>query len=61
MDAAVNDHPQLLPCAKYSRYQDSREPRCSDPELYCKHRSSCLIHCMEKIRKRRDRQPDRPQ
>ena len=33
---------------KYNRYQDSRDPRCADPELYCKYRTSCLIHFMEK-------------
>ncbi|MGD9096539.1 MAG: hypothetical protein PVF97_00555 [Desulfobacterales bacterium] len=54
MDAAANDDPQLLPCAKYNRYQDGRDPRCSDPDLYCKHRPSCLIHFKEKNRKRRN-------
>ncbi len=53
MDAAANDHPQLLPCAKYDRYLDSRDPRCSDPDLYCKHRSACLIDFIEKSQRRR--------
>ena len=54
MEAAADNHAALLPCAKYDRYQDRRDPRCSDPELYCKHRSACLIHFMEKSQRRRD-------
>ena len=57
MEASASDDPQLLPCAKYDRYQDSRDPRCSDPERYCKHRSACLIHFMEKNKRRRDGDP----
>jgi hypothetical protein len=48
MDSAENGNCQQLPCLKHNRYQDSRDPRCSDPELYCKYRTSCLIHFMEK-------------
>jgi hypothetical protein len=48
MDTAEDGHPQQLPCLKYNRYQESREPRCSDPELYCKYRTSCLIHFMQR-------------
>ena len=48
MDSAADPNKQQLPCMKYNRYQDSREPRCADPELYCKYRTSCLIHFMEK-------------
>lgn len=54
MDAAKKEQANLLPCAKYSRYQDSHDPHCSDPELYCKHRTACLIHFMEKNNRRRD-------
>ena len=57
MEATASDDPQQLPCAKYDRYQDSRDARCSDPELYCKHRSACLIHFMEKNKQRRDGNP----
>ena len=55
MMAAANDKPQSLPCAKYDRYQDSRDARCSDPQLSCKHRASCLIHFMEKSQRRREK------
>ncbi len=54
MIAAANENPQSLPCAKYGRNQDSRDARCSDPELYCKHRASCLIHFMEKSQRHRE-------
>ncbi len=54
MDAAENGDRQQLPCAKYNRYQDSRDPHCSDPALYCKFRTACLIHFMEKNNQRRD-------
>jgi hypothetical protein len=52
MDTAENGHPQQLPCLKYNRYQDIRDPRCSDPELYCKYRTSCMIHFMQKNNER---------
>ena len=48
MDSAADANQQQLPCMKYNRYQDSRDPHCTDPELYCKYRTSCLIHFMEK-------------
>ena len=54
MDSAENGDKPQLPCAKYNRYQDRRDPHCSDPELYCKYRTSCLIHFMEKTSQRRD-------
>ena len=54
MDTAESAPAQQLPCAKYNRHQDSRNPRCSDPELYCKHRTACLIHFIEKNGQRRD-------
>ncbi len=54
MERAEAAHARPLPCAKYDRYQDGRDPRCSDPELYCKYRTACLIHFMEKNGQRRD-------
>lgn len=54
MDSAENGDKPQLPCAKYNRYQDRRDPHCSDPALYCKYRTSCLIHFMEKTSQRRD-------
>ncbi len=54
MNAAENGNKQPLPCMKFNRYQDSQDPRCADPELYCKHRTSCLIHFMEKNNEHQD-------
>ena len=51
MDAAANAIQRLV-CAKYNRSQGSQDPRCSDPELYCKYRTACLIHFMEKENRR---------
>lgn len=48
MDAAEKEDDQRLPCMKYNRYQDRQEAHCSDPQLYCKYRTSCLIDFMEK-------------
>ncbi len=48
MDSAANEKKLQLPCLKYNRYQDGRDPHCADPELYCKFRTACLIHFMEK-------------
>ncbi len=56
MDAKVRRAEKRLPCAKYNRDQDGDNPRCSDPDLYCKHRTSCLIHFMEKSRRRETEQ-----
>ena len=54
MTAARDENKQRLPCAKYSRCQDSQDPHCSDPDLYCKYRTACMIHFMEKNNRRRD-------
>ena len=54
MDAAENEIDQPLPCMKYNRDHDRRNPRCADPELYCKYRTSCLIHFMEKNNEHQD-------
>ncbi|MDJ0809164.1 MAG: hypothetical protein QNJ48_05395 [Desulfobacterales bacterium] len=54
MDTAETTEGRQLPCAKYNRYQDSRNPHCSDPALYCKYRTACLIHFMEKNGQGRD-------
>ncbi|GEM_PF-1514429 len=41
-------------CMKYNRHQQGEEQlACQDPDLYCKYRSSCLIHYKEKQRRRR--------
>jgi hypothetical protein len=49
--AAEGQQPQLL-CQKYNRHADGPEPRCGDPDLYCKYRTACLIHFMQKNRER---------
>lgn len=35
-------------CMKYNRHQQGPDLACQDPELYCKYRTSCLIHFKEK-------------
>jgi hypothetical protein len=52
MDSAVDGHPPQLLCQKYNRDVDGQEPRCGDPDLYCKYRTACLIHFMQKNRER---------
>jgi hypothetical protein len=54
MDAAQSEGEKRLPCAKYNCYQDRQDPHCSDPELYCKFRTSCLINFMQKNIQRQD-------
>ena len=35
-------------CAKYDTYFCKECLKCKDPKLYCKHRTACAIHFMEK-------------
>jgi hypothetical protein len=35
-------------CAKYNRYLCAACMACADPNLFCKHRTSCIIHELEK-------------
>lgn len=35
-------------CQKYNCDRNGGAPRCPDPELYCKFRSSCVIHFIHK-------------
>jgi hypothetical protein len=46
-------------CMKYNRHQVGEEPTCQDPDLYCKFRPSCLVHYMEKRRRRNPEGGDR--
>jgi hypothetical protein len=39
-------------CMKYNRYQQGKALKCQDPDLFCKYRSSCLIHYEDKRRRR---------
>jgi hypothetical protein len=44
-----NDTDQAgLECMKHHVTMDAAFPQCRDPELYCKFRTSCIIHFMEK-------------
>lgn len=45
------DHRRYL-CMKYNRYLEGDSIACQDADLYCKHRSSCLIHYLDKRRRR---------
>jgi hypothetical protein len=49
--AADSDH-VCYECMKHKICMDSACAACTDPELYCKFRPSCLIHFMEKEKKR---------
>lgn len=35
-------------CSKYKYYVCEKCLTCADPEIYCKYRSSCIIHYAEK-------------
>ncbi len=35
-------------CEKHQEDLDSCCPKCKDPELYCKFRTACVIHFLEK-------------
>jgi hypothetical protein len=39
-------------CMKHGLYMCSECMHCRDPEIYCKFRSSCAIHFMEKESRR---------
>jgi hypothetical protein len=41
--ATHKDRPASYYCAKYNRYLCDECIQCSDPTLFCKHRTSCLI------------------
>lgn len=51
-EEAKEGHIRYL-CMKYNRHQQGEQLACQDPDLYCKYRSSCLIHYQEKRRRRR--------
>lgn len=51
------ESPVRYMCMKYNRYREGEAVACQDPDLYCKFRSSCLIHYKDK-RRRRDRRTD---
>jgi hypothetical protein len=38
-------------CSKYGQRMPEASAACKDPKLYCKFRTSCLIHFMEKQRR----------
>ena len=50
----TDDHKIRYLCMKYNRHQQGGHLACQDPDLYCKYRSSCLIHYKEKQRRRRE-------
>ena len=39
-------------CSKHQTKMCAACARCQDPELYCKFRPSCMIHFMDKERRR---------
>ena len=44
-----------LLCEKYKEKVDSDQARCSHPVEYCRFRTSCMIHFMEKENEREER------
>ncbi len=52
--ARCKNHPEresIYFCSKYKYPLCEECARCPDPELYCKFRSSCIIHFLEKERR----------
>ncbi len=43
---------QTYPCRKHGVEMCAACMHCKDPDLYCKFRSACLIHFMDKERRR---------
>jgi hypothetical protein len=41
-----------LECAKYHEKVDGDHPACPHPEGYCRFRTSCMIHFLEKENRR---------
>ncbi len=46
------DETRMLECMKHQVKMSPAFAKCKDPELYCKFRSACLIHFMERERSR---------
>lgn len=40
-------------CAKYKQYLCTECLQCTDPKIYCKFRSACLIHFLDKEKKQK--------
>ena len=51
----VQESPVRYLCMKYNRHQEDGAIACQDPDLYCKFRPQCMIHYMEKRRRRQAR------
>ncbi len=52
--ANCKNHPQtesVYFCSKYKYNLCQACLRCSDPQIYCKFRTSCVIHFLEKEKK----------
>ena len=47
-------------CIKHQIYMCEECMKCRDPDIYCKHRSSCAIHFLEKERRREAAQQEIP-
>lgn len=57
MASCVNhpDRETVLVCTKYSRHLCEACAHCSDPKLYCKFRTACMIWFMEKENNRQEK------
>lgn len=49
---AVESDREIYRCQKHQIDLDSANLTCIDPKLYCQFRSSCLIHFLERERRR---------
>ncbi len=47
----TNENEITYTCSKYGLRMHPSTASCKDPKLYCKFRSSCLIHFLEKERR----------
>lgn len=49
-----------LVCEKYKEKVDSKDPVCRHPDDYCQTRTACIIHYMEKEKKREQQKKNIP-
>lgn len=55
---ACKDEETMYECLKHRIRMCASEAACKDPELYCKFRSACMIHFMEKEHARHNSDSD---
>lgn len=48
----MTDPVKTMTCARLGKSAPEGEPKCLDPRAYCKDRTACPIHMLEKEHKR---------